>query len=60
VPRTGDAIEVGSGGTRVGRGKIPNQCRVVCAGQLVREGGQREVRRANDEISLDTVSKELL
>jgi hypothetical protein len=33
------------------RGETPRQCRIVSAAQLVREGGQREVRLADDEIA---------
>jgi hypothetical protein len=32
-------------------GETPRQCRIVSAAQLVREGGQREVRLADDEIA---------
>jgi hypothetical protein len=34
-----------------GRGETPSQCRVVRAAQLVREGGEREVRIAESEIA---------
>jgi len=34
-----------------GRGDTPSQCRVVRAAQLVREGGEREVRLADADIA---------
>jgi hypothetical protein len=32
-------------------GEVPNQCRIVSAAQLVREGGQRQIRIAAGEIA---------
>ena len=38
-------------GLRDAQDETPTQCRVVSAGQLVREGGQREIRLVDDEIA---------
>jgi hypothetical protein len=38
-------------GLRNGRGDTPRTCRVASGAQLVREGGQREIRHADAEIA---------